>query len=157
VGDIRFRPATKADDAYFREIELETTWASLDAADRKRFGRSQVRDSLASTHEILLARPGNQVVVAENEAGERVGLLWFGVNRNLITGEDEAWVYNVTVAPDHQRKGIGKQLIQHAEKLAREGGFAILGLMVSSHNTAARGLYEHLSFEASNLLMRKRL
>jgi len=157
VGDIRFRPATRADDAFFREIEFETTWTSLDAADRERFDRADVRESLTATHEILLARPGNRVVVAEDEAGERVGLLWFGVNRNLITGEDEAWVYNVTVVPGHQRQGIGKRLIQHAEELAREGGFAILGLMVSSHNTAARGLYEHLSFEASNLVMRKRL
>lgn len=157
MSEIRFRPATRADDAFFREIELETTWSSLDPADRKRFSRGDIREALDSTHEVLLARPGNQVVVAEDESGARVGLLWFGLNRNLITGEDEAWVYNVTVVPEHRRKGIGKRLIEHAEELARKGGFAILGLMVSSHNTAARALYEHLSFEATNLLMRKRL
>jgi ribosomal protein S18 acetylase RimI-like enzyme len=157
VSDIRFRPAARADDAFFRELELETTWSSLDPADQQRFRRSDVRDALSLTHEQLLARPGNQVVVAENEAGERVGLLWFGVNRNLITGEDEAWIYNVTVVPGYQRQGIGRKLLQHAEKLARDGGFPILGLMVSSHNAAARALYEAFAFEASNLLMRKRL
>lgn len=157
MSEIRFRPATRADDAFFRKIELETTWQSLDAVDQARFSRDDIRDALEATHEALLARPGNQVIVAEDENGNRVGLLWFGINRNLITGEDEAWVYNVTVVPEHRRKGIGRRLIEHAEKLAREGGFAVLGLMVSSHNTGARALYESLSFEATNLLMRKRL
>ncbi|MCC2672908.1 MAG: Acetyltransferase, family [Armatimonadetes bacterium] len=157
MSDIRFRPATKADDAFFREIELETTWTSLDAVDQQRFRRADVRDALRHTHELLLQRPGNQIVVAEDEAGDRVGLLWFGVNRNLITGEDEAWVYNVTVVPAHRRKGIGRKLIEHAEEMARAGGFTILGLMVSAHNEAARTLYENLSFESTNHLMRKRL
>ena len=157
MSDIRFRSATKADDAFFREIELETTWASLDPADQRRFRKADIREALHETHEILLQRVGNQVVVAENETGDRVGLLWFGINRNLITGEDEAWVYNVTVVPAYQRQGIGRRLIEHAEQLAREHGFQILGLMVSEHNAAARSLYERLSFEATNLLMRKRL
>lgn len=157
MSEIRFRPATRADDAFFRELELETTWLSLDPVDRERFRRSDVRDALVETHELLLARPGNQVIVAEDESGERVGLLWFGINRNLITGEDEAWVYNVSVVPAHRRKGIGRKLIEHAEELARRGGFAILGLMVSSHNQAARTLYENLQFETTNHLMRKRL
>lgn len=157
MSEIRFRPATKADDAFFRELELETTWTSLDPADRERFRRADVREALHLTHELLLARPGNQVIVAENAEGDRVGLLWFGVNRNLITGEDEAWVYNVTVVPEHRRQGVGKKLIEHAEALARQSGFAILGLMVSSHNDAARTLYESLKFETANHLMRKRL
>lgn len=157
MSEIRFRTATKADDAFFRDLELETTWTSLDPVDRERFRRTDVRDALHQTHELLLARPGNQVIVAEDETGARVGLLWFGVNRNLITGEDEAWVYNVTVVPAHRRKGVGRKLIDYAEKLARDGGFAILGLMVSSHNTAARTLYESLDFETTNHLMRKRL
>jgi len=157
VSDIRFRPATKADDLFFRELELETTWTSLDPVDRERFRRADVREALLQTHELLLARPGNQVIVAENEEGDRVGLLWFGVNRNLITGEDEAWVYNVTVVPAFRRQGVGRKLIEHAEELARKSGFAILGLMVSSHNDAARTLYESLKFETANHLMRKRL
>lgn len=157
MSEIRFRPATREDDRFFREIEFETTWASLDPPDRDRFRPAKIREALQLTHDILLERPGNQVVVAEDAAGERVGLLWFGINRNLITGEDEAWVYNVTVVPEHRRKGIGRKLIEHAEELAREGGFAILGLMVSSHNAGARALYEALRFESTNLLMRKRL
>ena len=157
MDEIRFRPSTPADDAFFRRVELHTTWESLDPEDRQRLRPEDVRESLALTHELLLSREGNQVVVAEDERGERLGLLWFGVNRNLVTGEDEAWIFNVTVLPEHQGKGIGRRLMEHAEGLARAGGFRRLGLMVSSHNTRAQRLYENLDYRSTNLVMRKKL
>jgi len=154
---IRFRPATEADDDFFREMELHTTWESLDASDRERLQPTHVREALSLTHELLLNREGNQLMIAETPAGERVGLLWLGVNRNMVTGEEEAWIYNVSVAPLHQGRGIGRLLMEHAETLARDAGFHTLGLMVSSHNTRARALYEKLDFRATNVLMRKKL
>jgi ribosomal protein S18 acetylase RimI-like enzyme len=105
----------------------------------------------------LLNRSGTRVIVAENEEGERVGILWFGVNRNLVTGEDEAWVFNVSVVARFQGQGIGRMLMDHAEELARAGGYAVLGLMVSAHNHRARALYEKLDFRATNLIMRKQI
>ncbi|MFN3649490.1 MAG: GNAT family N-acetyltransferase [Armatimonadota bacterium] len=155
--DVRFRPATPADDSFFLEMEFRTTWESLSPEDQQRLRPAEVRHALRETHELLLARPGNQVVVAEDESGRRVGLLWFGSNRNLVTGEDEAWVYNVSVAEEFQGQGIGRRLMDHAERLAQEGGFSVLGLMVSSHNLRARGLYEKLDFRPTNVLMRKTL
>lgn len=154
---VRLRPATRADDAFFRRMEFDTTWHSMSEADRKRLGKEWVRDSLDATHAILLERPGNQIVIAENDEGERVGLLWFGINRNLVTGDDEAWIYNISVVPEAQGLGVGKHLMQHAEELARKSGHGVLGLMVSSHNTRARALYEKLEFHPTNLIMRKQL
>jgi len=157
LADLRFRPATRADDPFFREMEFQTTWDSLDLEEREALGAETVREALDLTHELLLNRPGNRIVIAENEADERVGLLWFGVNRNLITGEEEAWVYNVSVVPAFRSLGIGTRLMEHAESLARGGGFHTLGLMVSSHNAGAQRLYERLAFRSTNLVMRKRL
>jgi len=154
---IRLRLAREADDPFFVEMEFRTTWHNLSPSDRARLSPDDVRGALQLTHELLLNRPGNQVVIAENEKGERVGLLWLGINRNVITGEDEAWVYNVSVAEGHQGRGIGRLLMEHAEKLARRAGFHTLGLMVASHNSRARSLYEKLSFETTNTLMRKKL
>ena len=157
MSSLRFRPAQRADDAFFRQVDFQTTWDSLHPADQDRLGPATVRDALAHTHELLLTRPGTQVVIAEDESGERVGLLWFGVNRNLVTGEDEAWIYNITVLPGHQGRGYGKQIMQHAEQLAQQGGFSVIGLMVSSHNERAQRLYESFAYEPTNLLMRKKL
>ena len=157
MSELRFRPAVPADDAFFRQMEFTTTWGSLDEEDRKRLRPQEVKDALGATHEQLLAREGNQVIVAEDEQGERVGLLWFGVNRNLVSGEDEAWIYNISVVKEHQGRGIGRKLMEFGERLAREGGYRVLGLMVSSHNAPARSLYEKLGFRPTNVLMRKPL
>lgn len=158
MDSIRFRPATTHEDqAFFREMEFLTTWESLDPVDQERLTRSAVREALNVTLEILLERPGNRIIIAETAEGERVGLLWFGVNRNMISGEEEAWVYNVSVVAGQQGRGIGRKLMHHAEEMARAGGFPILGLMVSSHNHPAIRLYEKLSFRTTNQLMRKQL
>lgn len=157
MSDLRFRPATQADDPFFREVEFQTTWHSLDEEDRSRLKPQEVKEALTATHELLLSRDGNQVFIAEDAQGNRVGLLWFGVNRNLVSGEDEAWVYNVSVVKEHQGRGIGKKLMEYAETVAREGGFRVLGLMVSSHNIPARALYEKLGFRPTNVVMRKPL
>lgn len=157
MAEIRFRAATPADDAFFVEMEFHTTWESLDPEDKERLHPEAVRSALQDTHQLLLNRPGNQLIVAVDERGTRLGLLWFGVNRNLVTGEDEAWVYNVSVVREHQGRGVGRQLMQHAEQVARNAGYPILGLMVSSHNYRARSLYEKLGFRPTNVLMRKRL
>ena len=155
MPSFRIRAATRADDLFFRQMELQTTWASLHPEDQKRLRKEDFREALTETHELLLKRPGTQVRVAETEEGQRVGLLWFGVNRNLITGEDEAWIYNVSVVPEFQGQGVGALLVQHAEELAREGGHDVLGLMVAEHNERARRLYEKVDFHTTNRVMRK--
>lgn len=158
MDSLRFRPATTHDDrAFFREMEFLTTWESLDPTDQERLTRAEVRAALNVTHDILLERPGNRIIIAEDAAGVRVGLLWFGIHRNMISGEEEAWVYNVSVVPGRQGAGIGRQLMEHAEEMARGGGFHILGLMVSTHNLPAIRLYEKLAFRTTNQVMRKQL
>lgn len=155
--DLRFRPATRADDAFFLQVEFDTTWHSLDEAERARLRPEEVKDALRETHSLLLARQGNHVLVGENAQGERLALLWLGVNRNLVSGEDEAWIFNVSVVPEHQNKGLGRALMAHAEDWARKEGFRVIGLLVSCHNERARALYEKLGFRPTNIIMRKEL
>lgn len=157
MSEVRLRPATPADDAFFLEAEFATTWLSLEPDEQAALGEAAVREALRDTHALLLAREGNEIVIAETPAGDRVGLLWFGVNRNLVTGREEAWVYNVTVLPDYRGRGLGRTLMEHAERLARERGHPSLGLMVSRHNAPARALYERLGFRITNHVMRKNL
>ncbi len=86
-----------------------------------------------------------------------MGLLWFGARLNSVTGEREAWVFNLTVLPEHRGRGVAQALMQHAETYAREQGFEVIGLKVANHNEAARGLYQKLDYEESSILMRKNL
>ncbi len=157
MSPLRIRAATPADHPFFRRLEAETTWESIPPEDRRRLGRSEIEAGLRETNEALLSRPGTRLLIAEDETGNRVGLLWMGVNRNALTGEDEAWVYSVAVEEAHRARGYGRELMAHAEELARSDGFAVLGLMVSDHNERASRLYRRLGFEPSSVLMRKRL
>jgi ribosomal protein S18 acetylase RimI-like enzyme len=156
LESVRIRLGTEADQEFFRELELQTTWENLPPDDSRRLDREQVELALDDTHAILLARPGNQIFIAEVD-GERAGLLWFGPNRNLVTGEEEGWIYNVTVLPAFRGRGIGRRLIEHAEQHAGDQGYAVIGLMVAVHNAAARALYHRLRYQDSNIVMRKRL
>lgn len=154
---VRIRFGSDADMAFFQEMEFATTWHNLSPEERSELDASHVREALAITHEALLARPGNTFFVAETEASERVGILWFGENRNLLTGVNEAWVYNVSVVEAFRRHGVGRQLMERAEQFAVEAGYPTLGLMVATHNEAARRLYARLGFEERNIIMRRRL
>jgi ribosomal protein S18 acetylase RimI-like enzyme len=154
---VRIRQGTPEDSAYFQELEFQTTWENLCPEDQARLSAARVREALKETHEILLSRPGNALFIAEAEDGRRAGLLWFGENRNLVTGEIEGWIYNITVSPDFRGQGIGTLLMRHAEEHAREEGYHTVGLMVAVHNETARRLYERLNYREGNILMRKRL
>jgi ribosomal protein S18 acetylase RimI-like enzyme len=154
---ISIRPATAADMPFFHEMEFETTWHSLSAHEQQEFPPERVRESLVATLDLLLARAGNAIFIAEADPGERAGVLWFGVNRNPLTGEDEGWIYNISVVPRFRRQGVGARLMAHAEAHARREGFRILGLMVSAHNENARRLYARQGFEEANVIMRRRI
>jgi ribosomal protein S18 acetylase RimI-like enzyme len=156
-GGFRIRKGTTDDFDFFQEMEVETTWENLSPEDRARLTRAQVSQALTETHDLLLARPGNALFIAETEAGEPAGLLWFGENRNLVTGEIEGWIYNVSVVPHFRGQGIGAQLVRHAEAHARQEGYQLIGLMVAVHNEVARRLYANSGFAESNIVMRKRL
>ena len=54
---VRIRRGTGADQAFFRDLEMQTTWENLPPEDCRRLDQEQVWLALDETHEILLARP----------------------------------------------------------------------------------------------------
>jgi len=57
-------------------------------------------------------------------------------------------IRNLWVSPEHRRRGIARQLMVEAEKLATRRGEdeAMLCLEVDASNAAARGLYDDLGY-----------
>ena len=53
----------------------------------------------------------------------------------------------LATSEDYRRRGVAAALLEHAEKLAREGGFDWLALDTTASNTGARALYERHGFE----------
>ena len=155
---IRIREGAPDDAEFFLEVEEQTTWENLPPDKARRMPREQLRAKLLETHGLLLECPGNIFFIAENSTtGDRAGLLWLGPRHNLLTGEHEAWIYNVTVVPQCRGCGVAKMLMAHAEEYARTQGYNVIGLSVAVHNEIARGLYQRLAYSESNILMRKSL
>lgn len=64
-----------------------------------------------------------------------------------------AVIDNLVVRPDHQRKGIGRKLMESAKKWAIEEELDQLELNVFSFNSGAITLYENLGYETVSINM----
>jgi ribosomal protein S18 acetylase RimI-like enzyme len=156
VKVLRIRAATTEDEAFIQEMDLETTWASLDAGEQAEADRDEFRAALGPLNAPLFAQPASRVLIAEDD-GRRLGMLWMGEREHPLTGRPEAWVFSVSVVPEARGLGLGRRLMEEAERLARAAGYATIGLLVSEHNTVAQRLYEKMGYETKQRLMRRRL
>lgn len=60
---------------------------------------------------------------------------------------DEAEIVSIGVAPDWQRAGLGKRLIEGLIRASKNGGANKIFLEVADDNAAARALYASLGFK----------
>ncbi len=82
-----------------------------------------------------------------------VGTVWF----RLEVSSGEAYIYNITVVPEHRRRGYASAALNAVARLARSKGCARLALNVFARNEAARLLYRKLGFCVVSLHMNKPL
>ena len=88
-----------------------------------------------------LAKPSSISLGAFTPAGELVGYL-------IISRYVDAWhVMNVAVDPEHQRRGIATQLLEHLFAVTQEDERRGYTLEVRVSNADAIRLYEKLGFE----------
>jgi [ribosomal protein S18]-alanine N-acetyltransferase len=72
------------------------------------------------------------------------GLVGYAV---MMIGAGEAHLLNLSIAPACQRRGYGKQLLEHLMAVARSYGARVLLLEVRPSNAAGRALYAAYGFE----------
>ena len=82
-----------------------------------------------------------------------VGVLWFAV-QNRGNGPI-AFVYDVRVYEESQRRGYGTQAFQILEEKAREMGLTTISLHVFGHNHPARAMYKKLDYVETDVMMSK--
>lgn len=96
------------------------------------------------------------VFIAETDKEEPMGyLVLYPSSREELTGVLQAWVMDLAVSPKYRHQGVGRTLMESAEKYAKAQGIHYLGLAVSSHNLYALRLYESLGFAEERKLMVK--
>ena len=86
-------------------------------------------------------------------------MLFVATDGNTVIGTAMAgydghrgWLYTVAVSPEHRRRGIGTALVRHAVGALRTAGCIKVNLQIRASNTAVRGFYESLGFEAEERL-----
>jgi ribosomal-protein-alanine N-acetyltransferase len=84
--------------------------------------------------------------VAAVQDGEVIG--YAGL---VVAPPDEAWVNNMAVRRDHQRRGIGRALLEELLSIARRNGARHTLLEVAADNTPAQALYDSYGFEVIGL------
>jgi ribosomal protein S18 acetylase RimI-like enzyme len=91
--------------------------------------------------DIALARRGdNATVLVGRDGGAIVA--------TALVGHDghRGWVYYVAVDPAHQKKGLGRIIMNAAEDWLRAAGIEKIMLMVRPDNTTVRAFYESIGY-----------
>lgn len=131
--------------ALAREVELaEMRWfhiADLLPIEEELFGEEQWSagmfwNELAMGHHYLVALDGERVVG------------YAGLAVTAPGGDGEAWVQNIGVRGDAQRRGIGRRLLEALLAEAGRHGVAQVLLEVAVDNAPAQRLYARYGFEA---------
>jgi ribosomal protein S18 acetylase RimI-like enzyme len=82
-----------------------------------------------------------------------LGSVWYMMENSVR----QAFLYNITVFPEHRRQGIASVALAQVEERVRLAGYGILGLNVFAHNAGAAALYRKLGFTAVSHYMNKTL
>jgi ribosomal protein S18 acetylase RimI-like enzyme len=103
----------------------------------------------------LGTRDNHFYVIVDETASSQVGTLWFA--EKARSGSRIAYVYDVRVSPEHQRRGHASRAFRALEHEVRGLDLSGIALHVFGHNIAARALYAKLGFEPTNINLFKRV
>lgn len=93
----------------------------------------------------LIEEPRAEVLVAENGGGI-VGAVSFWIKPDLAHGDAVAEVPMLAVSEESRREGVGQALMAEVRERAAERGAALIELVTTPANVAARDFYRSLGF-----------
>ena len=106
--------------------------------------------------------PGQDIAFARDKpaSGILVGEIEGEIVASVMVGHDghRGTLYYVSVDPDQQGKGYGRQVVRHAEDWLKAQGVWKLNLLLRADNEKIRAFYESLGYEVEpRLCMARRL
>ena len=78
-----------------------------------------------------------------DEQGEVLGYITTRLDRDSKIG----WIPNLAVAPDHQGRGLGRQLMEHALEFMRSQGMEAAKIETLEQNPVGSRFYPDVGFE----------
>jgi ribosomal protein S18 acetylase RimI-like enzyme len=142
-------------------IDYKATSIPMYAREKVSSGEWAEADSMRLAHEAFdlllpngLDTPENHLFgLRETADGPLLGVLWFAIRQRA--GDRIAYVYEIVIHPEFQRRGHASGAFRALEDKVREMGLSGIALHVFGHNTGARALYESLGYQATNITMFK--
>ena len=98
---------------------------------------------------------GSHLFVAEDEDGERRGFLHLQTHKDFLTGALTCHISDIAVTPEADGRGVGRALLDFAERWAKEHRCRFVTLSVFPGNERARRVYERHGFGVELLRMAK--
>lgn len=130
---------------YLAEV-AQLTWHSDDVMQKMQ--DDYIAEMLKETSE------PNITLIAERN-NMPLGFIHVRTHNDSISGELCGTIPLLAVSPKSQGLGLGKTLIEHAEKWAKSLGCRLLHLEVFANNKKAEGFYQNLGFKAETVHMIK--
>lgn len=81
-----------------------------------------------------------------------IGMIWLAQK-----SEEEGFIYKIRILEKYQGFGYAKEAMKEIEMIGKNLGMIKIGLHVFGHNKVARGLYEKLGYQTTNVLMSKEI
>jgi GNAT superfamily N-acetyltransferase len=94
----------------------------------------------------LLAAADTKLLLAEND-DQIVALMDLTFRDTFFHGGRTMVIEDLVVDERLRRRGIGRQLVRHAERIAREHGCRAIEVSSSLHRTDAHGFWTSLGYE----------
>ena len=91
-----------------------------------------------------MMKTGEILVLLAGEGPDGIALL--SIRRQIWTGEPDAYLQELYVAPERRGQGLGRALLEAAMELARDEGATHIDLGTSEDDTEALGLYRSAGF-----------
>jgi GNAT superfamily N-acetyltransferase len=98
-----------------------------------------------------------QIVYIAEKDGIQLGFIQIVESKDEISNEPCARVPLIAVTKDAQGVGVGRKLMDEAERWAKSRGHRLLQLEVFYNNRSARGFYEKQGFQNETNIMVKPL
>lgn len=154
---MRIRAAHRRDRDIIWRATLETVWDDLPKDEQRTTSHSDFEAHFRPHAARVIGDPRNAIFVAETDAGAVVGYTIVGRMTTMLSPEPSGFVYDLWVAPDARRRGIGHRLIERAKEWCRGEGLHKLRLEVGADNEAARTFYKSEGFLEERLSLGKPL
>ncbi len=152
---IRFATGEDLDKVIQLAVDLVhrsiSPYRSADPKSIEKYRREDLEGLKAS-----LDSPNVGVFIAEDPQKKFLGhVIVMTGNQESSTGESQGYVFDLSVIPSMQGRGIGRNLMKIAERFCRVHGMKYVCLNVTSSNETAVNFYQNIGYEEERKRMIK--